>query len=67
MEGTIEVTMALEHETKGAIRFKEWADGKFLENIQDGTVGQLYIRKDKMGKKPYGYKVTLTPIMEPIS
>ena len=45
----IACVMVLDKTTKGALRYRECdADGSPLENMRDGSVGQLYIRKDAL-------------------
>jgi hypothetical protein len=61
-DGSFEVTFMVERETKGAVLYHETVGDKPV-SIQEGTIGQVYVRKDKIGeKKPKGYKAVFTPI-----
>lgn len=55
------VTMNLEKETQGAVRFHEVdADGNFITNFKDGRIGTLYLRKEVFETDTYPKSITVT-------
>jgi hypothetical protein len=66
MTTKIELNFALEKTTPGALQYKEVVGGRKIESMYEGTVGSLYLRKDKLinqgvkdGDWPREIKVTL--------